>query len=187
MPRDLDATLAADMAGPSFAPVVLAQFGFRSQTIGAWSGPGPLTWNGMTFLGIGTLGKIGPIGSGTAEVMENAAYVEMSGIDETMLGEALTDCQPNGRVKIWMGSWQNGALHGTPYLLWQGTMGQPQAVPDPGKFTLRLGLQTKMAQLSRPTCRRYTAADQRLYYPDDSAFNCVEILNDIALIWGQAT
>lgn len=187
MPRALDATLAAAMAAPNYQPVILAQFGFRSQTIGAWNGPCALTWNGMTFLGIGTLGKISPIGSGSAEVMESGAYVELSGVDETMLGEALTDCQPSGPVSIWLGAWQNGALLGTPYLLWTGTMGQPQPMPDPEKFTIRLELQTKMAQLSRPTCRRYTAADQRLYYPDDCGFNWVEILNDIALIWGQAT
>ncbi len=32
--------------------------------------------------------------------------------------------------------------------------------------------------------RRYTTSDQMYYYPDDSGFNWVETLNDIALLWG---
>jgi hypothetical protein len=186
MPRTIDSTLMADMASPNFSPVILAMLAFRSETVYYWNGRGSLSWSGMTFAGIGTLGAIGSIGGGPAEVAEPGTWVEASGLDATLLGEAITDVQIGAPVKIWIGSWVNGALHGTPYLLWQGGMGQPVVTPDPEKFSIMLALQTRMAQLSRATCRRYTAADQRLFYSDDSGFNWVEILNDIALIWGAA-
>jgi hypothetical protein len=41
-----------------------------------------------------------------------------------------------------------------------------------------------MANLQRATNRRYTAADQRSYFPLDSGLNWVEVLSDIALLWG---
>jgi hypothetical protein len=188
MPRaNLDTTLAADMASPNFCPVILASLAFRSQTANYWNGRGSLVWNSMTFEGIGTLGKIGSIGTGSAEVTESGTTVEASGLDSTLLGETLTDIQIGAPVSLWLGSWVNGAIHGTPYLLWQGGMGQPMVTPDPQQFSIVLALQTRMAQLSRATCRRYTAADQRLFYPDDSSMNWVEIDNDIALIWGAAS
>jgi hypothetical protein len=185
MPRDLDTTLAADLALPNFQPVLLASLAFRSQTEYYWTGRGALVWNGMTFQGIGTLGRIGPIGAGTADVVEDNTWVEASGLDATLLGESMTDIQIGGAVSIWFGSWLNGALHGTPYLLWKGGMGAPAVTPDPKEFTIRIALQTKMAQLARPTARRYTAADQRLYYADDSGFNWAPVLNDEALRWGS--
>jgi hypothetical protein len=185
MPRDLDTTLAADLAGPNFQPVLLASLAFRSQTVHYWSGRGSLVWNGMTFEGIGTVGRMGAIGAGTAEVGETGTTLEASGLDANLLGETMTDIQMGAPVSLRLGSWQNGALHGTPYLLWQGGMGQPVITPDPQKFSIVLALQTRMAQLSRPTLRRYTAADQRLYYPTDTGFNWVEILDDIAVLWGQ--
>jgi hypothetical protein len=187
MPRaNLDTTLAADMASPSFSPVALAKLAFRSKTVYYWNGRGSLTWNGMTFEGIGTLGKLGAVGSGSADVVESGTSLEASGLDTNLLGESLTDVQMGAPATIWLGSWLNGVLHGTPYQLWQGGMGQPIVSADPQHFSIVLTLQTRMAQLSRATARRYTAADQRLYYPDDSGLAWVEILNDIALIWGQA-
>jgi hypothetical protein len=185
MPRALDTTLAADMASPNFQPVVLASLAFRSQTVYYWNGRGNLVWNSMTFEGIGTLGRIGAIGAGSSDLAEMPTTLAASGLDANLLGETMTDIQMGAPVSIWLGSWLNGGLHGTPYLLFQGGMGQPAITADPQKFDIALTLQTKMAQLSRATCRRYTADDQRLFYPDDSGFNWVEILNDIALLWGQ--
>lgn len=187
MPRDIDSTLLADMGSESWQPVILASFAFRSKIEYYWTGRGTISWSGMNFTGIGTLGKLGTVGGGPAEVAEPGTTVEASGLDADLLGETLTDVQVGGSVSIWLGSWQNGALHGTPYLLWQGGMGQPAIVPDPKKFSIMIELQTRLAQLNRATCRRYTAADQRRYYPDDSGFNFVEIQNDIALIWGAAS
>jgi hypothetical protein len=186
MPRaNLDTTLATDMAAPNYQPVILASFAFRSKTEYVWSGIGDLVWSGNTFKGIGSLGTMGPIGGGAAGVEEPGTSVTLSGIDADLLGETMADVNPFGAVSIWIGSWLNGGLHGTPYLLWQGGMGAPLIVPDVQKFRIVLALQTKMAQLSRPTCRRYTAADQRLAYPDDTGFNWVEIQNDIAERWGN--
>lgn len=184
MPRNLDATLAADMASASWAPVILASLAFRSKTEYVWSGRGTLAWNGNSFTGVGSLGKIGAIGAGAADVAEDTTSVELSGIDADLLGESMTDCTPRGAVSIWLGSWLGAGLHGTPYLLFQGYMGQPTATPDIENFIISLQLQTSLAQLNRASCRRYTAADQRLYYPDDTAFNWVEIQNDLAERWG---
>ena len=51
--------------------------------------------------------------------------------------------------------------------------------------TIRLSLESRMIDQGRATLSRYTSADQRVNYPDDTAFNWVETLNDQALNWGS--
>ena len=41
----------------------------------------------------------------------------------------------------------------------------------------------KLSNLMRASMRRYTSADQKLYYPGDTFFDQVEALNDQALLW----
>jgi hypothetical protein len=41
-----------------------------------------------------------------------------------------------------------------------------------------------MVYLQRASNRRYTAADQAINYPNDSAFAHVEEEQDVALLWG---
>ena len=65
-----------------------------------------------------------------------------------------------------------------------GTVDRPAIPVGPDKLTITLALENRMLNLQRPTMRRYTAGDQNYYFPDDSGFNWVEVLNDIALLWG---
>jgi len=185
VPRaNYDATMAAAIATGQWMPICLASFAFKSQTANCWSGPGSLVWNGMTFLGIGSLGKIGSFGGGDGSVVADGASVSLSGIDATLLGETLADIQIGGAATLWLGAWADGAIVGTPYPLFAGGVDQPVIMPGTETFDIALRLETRMKQLARATCRRYTAADQRFYYPDDTAFNYVELQNDIALLWG---
>jgi hypothetical protein len=50
-------------------------------------------------------------------------------------------------------------------------------------MTIALALENKLSNLSRANMRRYTNADQQLYYPGDTFFQSVESLNDQALLW----
>jgi hypothetical protein len=77
-----------------------------------------------------------------------------------------------------------GNILGTPYPLFVGLVDKPIVTPGLNEITIALGLETRLTNLQRANARRYTAADQRLYYPDDSAFQWVEQLNDQALKWG---
>jgi hypothetical protein len=52
-------------------------------------------------------------------------------------------------------------------------------------ITVSLALENRLANLQRASARLWTAADQNIEYPTDSAFNWVEVLNDISLRWGD--
>jgi hypothetical protein len=114
-------------------------------------------------------------------------YTSASGVipPATLVQEALRDVRMGAPAKIWFGLMANGALIGTPYLVFSGTVDKPNVQIDEKTASITLALENRLVNLQRANQRRYTAADQKLAYPTDMAFNWVESLNDIALRWGS--
>lgn len=185
MSRSLDTNLAAALSYGLVIPVLLAQLTFKSSTQYVWTGVGNLTYNAQTYIGVGSLGKMGAVTEGI-EVKADGTSITLSGIDPTLLNDSMTDIQPGAPASISLGLLtQNGVLIGAPYQLFAGTMDQPTVSVGAETISITIALENRMIDLSRPSMRRYTSADQRLYYPTDSAFGWVEQLNDLALIWGS--
>lgn len=100
------------------------------------------------------------------------------------LQEALQDVQLGAAAEVQLGLMGDGALIGTPYVVFSGLIDQPDVKVSAQTVEFSLALENRLSDLARPSARRYTAADQKLFYPDDSGFDWVETLNDIALRWG---
>lgn len=185
MSRNLDSTYAAGLAAGTIAPVRLVQLAFKSQTIYCWSGAGPLVWNGNTFLGVGSLGKMSDISEGV-DLQASGVTLTLSGVDPLLFGECMTDIQLGATARIWRGLWDidAGGLIGVPYQTFRGQVDQPAFAISGQEMEITLALESRIAQLRRASCRRYTSADQRVEFPTDSAFGWVEQLNDLALVWG---
>lgn len=183
MPRQLNGTMQLALYSGLITPFFAAMLTFKSSTQYVWSGVGNLIWNSQTFVGVGSLAKVGTIQEGT-DVQAYGTTVSLSGIDPVLLNECMTDMQPGAPVTLWFGLLSNGVVVGTPYQIFSGTMDQPTVSINAETLTITLALENRMLDLSRASNRRYTSADQRLYYPNDSAFGWVEQLSDLALVWG---
>lgn len=124
--------------------------------------------------------------SGDAHNFPGAAMVILQNPPGTPLVEIQNDIQLGAPAKIWFGLLDgSGALIGTPYLIFSGMVDQPTIDVDTQTMTVTLALENRLTNLQRPSGRRYTSADQRLFYPDDTGFQWVEPLNDLALRWGS--
>lgn len=119
-----------------------------------------------------------------ADICLAVYYIGTPVTKASLLYEALNDVRLGGPVKIWYGLMANGALVGTPYLIFKGTVDKPSVKVDDKSASITLACENRLVDLQRANQRRYTAADQKLAYPTDMAFNWVETLNDIALRWG---
>lgn len=185
MPRTLDSTLSASLTDGLIRPVILCLLTFRSGTEYVWSGVGPLVHDAQTYKGMGSLGSLGSINEGV-EVKADGTSVTLSGIDSALLNDSLTDIKAGAPAKIWYGHvGPSLALLGAPYLIFSGVVDKPTISPGVETCSITLSLEASMIDLGRATERRYTAADQQLYYPTDSGFNRVEALNDISVVWGS--
>lgn len=151
-------TTGTDIA-PNINPVIAAQI--QNTLPGAFT----LIMN-VTFIGVAVYYL------GTPQTVTSLIY------------EALRDVRMGAPAKIWFGLMANGSLIGTPYLVFSGTVDKPNVQIDEKTASITLALENRLVNLQRANQRRYTAADQKLAYPTDMAFNWVESLNDIALRWG---
>jgi hypothetical protein len=185
MSRNLPAPMLAGVQSNLIRPAFMADLTFRTSTQYVWTGPSTLVYNGNNYLGIGSLGAVGSIMEGT-EVRADGTTVTLSGIDPVLLSDSMTDIQVGAPAVLYFALVDTSLnLIGTPYVIFRGKVDKPTITPGLDTFTITLALESPLANLQRPNLRRYTAADQRLYYPDDTAFNWVEVLNDIALRWGS--
>ena len=184
MPRSIHPSMTSALSSGLIVPALFVMLTFKSATRYVWSGVGNIVVNAQTYTGVGSLGSIGSIIEGT-EVRADGTTVKLSGIDPILQGECMADIQLGAPAKIWFGLMASGTtLIGTPYLLFSGTVDRPTVSIAPNEIAITLALESAMINLQRATQRRYTSADQRLYWPTDTAFSWVEMLNDVALVWG---
>jgi hypothetical protein len=183
MTRNVSSPMLSSLLGSPVRPGFLAALTFRSTTEYVWTGLGNLVYGGNTYRGIGSLGKIGAVAEST-ELRADGTTVTLSGIDPGLLAESLTDIQIGAPAAIYFAAFdQTMAIVGTPYPLFVGTVDQPVVQIGLDEMAISLKLENKLANLQRANMRRYTAADQGLYFPNDTAFVFVELLNDQALKW----
>lgn len=186
MPRPLDSAMATALASGQIQPFFMALLSFKTSTQYIWTGVGDLSYGGNVYAGVGSFGKIGTVQEG-ADANTNAygTTVTLSGIDPVLLGDSMTEMVPGAQANLWFGLMVQGAIIGAPYLLFQGTMDQATVTKNVDTISITLALENKLLDLARPSSRRYTNADQRVYYPTDTAFSWVEQLNDLADVWGD--
>ena len=182
--RALDPLMLAALEASVVVPAFLASLQFQSGIQYIWSGIGPLVYNSNTYLGVGSLGGIGTINEGT-EVQAAGTALTLSGIDPALYSACMDDIQLGAPAQIWFACLNNGQIIGTPYLLFSGQVDKPHISTGATTITVSLALENRLANLQRASARLWTAADQNKDNPTDSAFNWVEILNDISLRWGD--
>jgi hypothetical protein len=181
--RNITAPMLAALTANPVRPAFLAQLTFTTGVQYVWTGAGSLVWNGNTYLGVGSLGKIGAITEGT-EVKADGTTVALSGIDPALLADCLSEIQVGSPASIYFALVDpNLNILGTPYPLFAGCVDQPVLEIGLDSISIALKLESRLSNLQRASMRRYTSADQALQYADDSFFAFVEQLNDEALVW----
>lgn len=182
MPRSLPAPMITATTSASLALCWLLDLQLASGMEHVWNGVGALSWNGNTYAGVGSFGAVGDIAE-SSDVKAPGAVVQLSGIDPTLLADCLSDIQIGAPATLWLALFANGAIV-CAYPAFAGTVDKATMGMGVETSMIQLALETKMTNLRRAGKRRYTMADQKEYYPDDTGFAFVEIQNDIAELWG---
>ena len=189
MSRNLDPAAAAALSADGMQWATLCMLTFKSSTQYLWTGPGPYTFNvngsPQVFTGVGSLGSIGMIEEGSDGKVEGTT-VSLSGIDPVFLAASLTDIKLGAPAMIWLAI-LNSQMQtvGQPYLWFSGLVDKPPIAIGSEEISVTLYLENLLSNHDRPSALKYTTADQRLLYPDDTSMDHVEELNDQALIWGS--
>jgi hypothetical protein len=186
VPRDLDTATATEITSNAIRLALLLEITFKSQTCYVSTLPFNLNWNGVTWVGVGSLGQIGGITEAT-DVQAYGTSVSLSGIDANLLNECMTDIQLAAPAILYMAFFDAGGnILGMPTVAFAGQVDKPQVSAGPTTITISLNLESEMINLQRGQMRRLTNADQHIDYPDDTAFTWVPLLNFMALKWGTS-
>lgn len=184
MPRDIDSTTQTQTSTNDIRIGFLLEITFKSQTSYLSTLPYNLSWNGQTWLGLGSFGQIGEVTEGV-DVEAYGTTVSLSGIDVTLLGESLSDIKLGAPALLYLMFFDGaGNILGTPTIVFGGQVDKPSIVGGPDTVTITLNLETEMINLQRSQMRRLTSADQKIDFPNDISFDWVPQLNFLALKWG---
>lgn len=199
MPRSgITAAVAAALCAPVLRVGFLVSMQFASSTAYCWTGLRPLTWNGVTFQGVGTLGSISTI-SEDSEVEAKGITLTLSGIPSDMMTDVLTEVRILGDVKVWLACFDESlSLIPDPILSYQGKMDAPSIDDNQETCTATITVENVLVDLNRPCYRRYTNDDQqmdlaatltRLGLPAntvDTGFRHVAGLQEQITFWGTS-
>jgi hypothetical protein len=193
----MTAAMITALCAPSVRMAILCSLTFGDQTVYVWSGLGPMTWNSLTFQGVGSLGEISTI-SEDSNVEAKNVTVSLSGIPSSMMTEVLTEVRLLGTCNIWLALYDGtGTLISTPILSYQGKMDAPNIKDDGKTCKCTISLENVLVDLNREVWRRYTDEDQqmdlaatltRLSLPAntiDTGFTHVAGLQEQITFWGR--
>ena len=143
-------------------PVLLVELGFTSGTSRVWSGLGTLSWNGLDWLGVGTLGQVSSVEE-TLEVRAAGASFELSGVPADLLIHVMTEPLQSRPVKLWLGFMdENWAVIPDPVLIFRGLMDTVEIRDGGPTATITLLAENRLRDLERLRVT-YTAGTWRLY------------------------
>lgn len=179
-------TLTALEAG-QLVPVIFIQAQFVSDTIYIWTGYGPISWNGQTYQGIGTLLTLSSIEEGS-DVNARGITLGLSGFDANALSLALGEVRQGLPVVVSLGLFYPGSpwtLIPDPLIAWAGRMDQPTIDVLGTTASISLACENRLVSMNVAVDRRYTPEDQARDWPGDSGLSWVYGIQDQNIYWGR--
>lgn len=182
MSRDLQAAVLSAVTSSSVRPVLLYYGTWASGDVHFWTGLGDREWNGSTWTGIGTLGRVAEVVE-TAETRIEGIVVELTGV-------------PLANIALALGQ----ARHGLPGTLYFGTVDASDtltadvmfrgrmdvvSINDGGESaTIQVRYLSRLAELRKALGRRFTDADQKARFPSDRGLEYLGGIQDAHPPWG---
>jgi hypothetical protein len=186
MPRNLTSTQITNITSNVVCPVFLASIAFSNETVYAWTGVGPLVWNGNTYQGVGQFGSVSPIQESN-DVTAQGIILTLSGIPTNLMDDSLSNIQFGQLAQVYLGFWSmsGGALIGDPIPAFIGLVDQPTIDVSTDTVKISISVESRLADMQRAPGGRYTDQDQRARYPNDGSLKWVQYIQDIHLPWGS--
>jgi hypothetical protein len=184
MTRTIASTIVSEIANSVVRPVFLARFIFDSASLNLWSGYRQITVGGHVFVGVGELGSISPVVE-TQSIKARGLTFQLSGIDSSIIGTALTQEYQDRLCTLWLGFMDStDAL--IDYLeIFKGRMDTMNIQESGETCDISIAAESVLITLERTNERRYTTEDQKLDYPNDAGFDQVPSLQTKEVNWGK--
>jgi hypothetical protein len=183
VPRDISTALQTAFSSQYFNPVLFVELTFSNETIYVWSGIGSTSWNGQTWAGVGgLLGISTPEDSSVVEA--KGITVSLSGIDATLLPEALNEIQLGLPVIVYLGALSGGTPIATPVIAWSGRIDQPTFTIGRTDVSLDIACESRLVDVNVSVERRLSNADTQSLFPGDLGCSFVNSIQEKTIFFG---
>jgi hypothetical protein len=184
--RDMTSAYQAAISSAILRPALFVQATFVSGPLYVWSGMGPITWNGQTWIGVGTLGTVSTIEEGST-VSAKGVTLTLSGLDPTLLEDVMEEFQVGLPALVYLGVFDaTGALIADPVCCFSGRMDQPTIDISGTTASIAINCENRLVEMNVSVERRYTDEDQQLDYPGDLGFQFVNGIQDAQIYFGRS-
>jgi hypothetical protein len=186
VPRpNVSAAYAAALAASYGRPAFFVELHFVTGPMYVWSGYGSKSWNGHTWLGVGSFGGVSVIEEGST-LKARGISLTLSGIDTAVLQDVLEDYRQGLPVLVYLGMFDGaGVLIPDPVCSWAGLTDQPTISVSGEQAVIEVAAESELVSWNVSVERRYTNEDQQLDFPGDRGLEYVNSIQEITIFWGR--
>lgn len=182
--RTISADMVSEVTTAQLSPILMAELNF-TPPVYLWTGYGTLTYNGIGFLGLGTLGTISPVQE-TTDLSARGISMQLSGVPTALVYEALTDDYQGRACSVMFGALSPTAgLVASPITIFSGRMDVMQLSDDGQTSQITMTAENKLIDFKRTREIRYTDEEQQRLYAGDLGLEFVNAIQEKTIYWGN--
>jgi hypothetical protein len=181
------AQTAADQ--PHVLYAALVKLSFVSQTVCFFNGAGTLTFNGLTYLGLGQYGSIQQVGESTDLKPSNPLLLTISGLPDAVTPALAATCAnradyygQSARIDIALFDNLRNILTPIENAVWEGRM--DSMTMQRATNTIQLSCEDRMILFDKANDYLNTQEFQGITYPGDTFFDQVPFMVNQQITWG---
>lgn len=182
--RTISAGMVSEVTTAQLSPILLAELNF-TPPVYLWTGYGTLTYNGIGYLGLGTLGTISPVQE-TTDLSARGISMQLSGVPTALVYEALTDDYQGRACSVMFGALSlTAGLVASPITIFSGRMDVMQLSDDGQTSQITMTAENKLIDFKRTREIRYTDEEQQRLYAGDLGLEFVNAIQEKTIYWGN--
>ena len=166
-------------------PIFLVHMVFDSSELNIWSGVGDLSFDSVTYTGLGDLLSISEINE-TSDISATGINVSLSGVKTSLIAIAKDQDYQGRELTVRLGAFnESGSLIADPVIIFSGFM-DTMTIAEAGTYSsITIAVENKLVAFERAKVRRYTAEDQKIEHPADKGFEFVTSIVQKEIFWGR--
>ena len=185
MSRVLSAAMKEMAVAKVVRPIFLVRMVFDSSELNIWSGVGDISFDSVTYTGLGDLLSISDIKE-TSDISATGINVSLSGVKTSLIAIAKDQDYQGRELTVRLGAFnETGSLIADPVIIFSGFM-DTMTIAEAGTYsTISIAVENKLVAFERAKVRRYTAEDQKIEHPADKGFEFVTSIVQKEIFWGR--
>ena len=185
MSRDLVAAILTSLANVEQNTRLLFEGQFSGGPVRVWNGVGDLTYESVTWTGLGDLVSVSP-SEETTEIGAASLTVGLNGIPSTTIALALGDEYRQRPARLLLAFMSAATTVAGATQVFAGRM-DVMSIEDGGETaSITVQIENRLADLRRPRTSRYTDEEQQRRFPGDLGLEYTGALAARPIPWGIA-